>query len=89
MGGDSETSVVNVMIVGVGRGPPKDMEDVLPGFHTICTSFSPAFFFWSKIFSGIFHLSVASKQKELTALPRHPCPSPVAFLQDHPLPTFW
>lgn len=38
--GDSETSVVNMMVVGVGGSPLKDVEDVLPGFHTVCTSFS-------------------------------------------------
>ena len=67
-GGDPETTVVNAMVVGVGGSPPKDMEDVLPGFHTVCTSFALVFF-WSKIFSDVFRLSVASKQKELAALP--------------------
>lgn len=45
LGGDPETSVVNAMVVGVGGSPPKDMEDVLPGFHTVCTSFALVFLF--------------------------------------------
>ena len=41
------------------RGSPlKDVEDVLPGFHTVCTSFSLVFFFGLKfsMISSIFLL---------------------------------
>ena len=71
MGGDSETSVVNVMVMGVGGGPPKDTEDVLPGFHTFCTSFSLAFFFFFGLkfsaMSSIFLLLPNRKNSLLSA----------------------